>query len=104
MTKSTRLKADLLNEFNLRPIGKHSQSLQRALNIMRGEPVTGRYVLVILEPYKKWMLGELTGKRGQPVKTHKDKIFTSIEDAERYVFQLRIQRHANKLKELNLTE
>ena len=45
----------------------HSPGLQRVLNAMRGGPWAGKYVLVVDEPFKRWRLGKMPGKRGDPI-------------------------------------
>jgi hypothetical protein len=79
----------LAEEFRAKPIGVHSATLQRVLNIMRGAPVTDKYVLVCTEPYEEWILAQLPGQPGAPVRLFPDQRFTSIEVAEWYVFKLR---------------
>ena len=82
-------KTYLAEEFMRNPIGHHSPELQRLLLLFRGQPLADKYVLVCTKPFQEWTLGQLTGVRGKPVKLHKDKVFSSIEDAEREVFRLR---------------
>lgn len=87
-----RIKArgpELYAEFSEQPIGAHSPDLQFVLQHFRKAPVKGKYILVAEVPHKQWVLGTLTGERGEPVVTNEDLRFTSIEDAERYVFRLR---------------
>lgn len=79
----------LAEEFMRDPLGHHSPELQRLLLLFRGSPLAGKYVLVCTKPFAEWMLGQLTGVRGEPVKLHKDKVFSSLEEAEREVFRLR---------------
>ena len=93
MTKSSYridLIADLAyaREFMAAPVGLHSPGLQRVLNVLRGEPLAGKYVLVEVTPHQRWRLARLTGERGRPV-TLLDTYFTDLEDAERHVFALR---------------
>jgi|SRR5262245_39897117 len=80
-------------EFKKTPIGHHSPDLQRVLNVFRGEPTAGKYVLICTKPHKQWVLGQLTGERGKPVKILKDQVFTSLEDAEQEVFRRRWKKH-----------
>ncbi len=56
---------------------------------MRWSGVTGRWVLITLEPNRRWMLGRLPEKRGVPMETFANRIFTRIEDAEWEIFRLR---------------
>jgi hypothetical protein len=83
----------LAEEFKSRPIGHHSPELRRILTIFRSEPVKGRYVLLCTEPYKKWVVGQLSGERGKPTEIFHDKVFESLEEANWEVFRLRWNRH-----------
>ena len=80
-------------EFMANPIGEHSPELQRILLVFRGEPVEGKYVLICTRPFAEWTLAQLTGIKGKPLKLLKNKVFRSIEDAEREVFRLRWKRY-----------
>jgi hypothetical protein len=83
----------VVDEFQKAPIGRHSPALQRVPNVFRGAPVQDKYVLICTKPHKEWVLGQLTGERGKPVKILRDMVFTSIEDAEREVFRRRWKKH-----------
>ena len=76
-------------EFEERPLGYHSPGLQRVLNTMRGGPKAGKYVLVVREPFKRWVLGRLPAARGMPVEIVEGREFTDLEEAEWAVFRLR---------------
>jgi len=83
----------VVEEFRRKPIGHHSPDLQRVLNVFRGEPIKNKYVLICTKPHKEWILGQLTGERGKPVKILKDKVFTRIEEAEQEVFRRRWKKY-----------
>lgn len=80
---------DLYAEFAATPVGKHSPNLQLVLLYMRGAPVPGKYVLVAEEPHRSWLLGELTGVRGDPVLVHPDIRYTDLAEAERDIYRRR---------------
>ena len=63
--------------------------LQRVLNLLRGGPKSGKYVLVVKEPFKRWVLGRLPADRGQPVEIINSLEFTNLIEAEWEVFKLR---------------
>ena len=77
-------------EFEQNPVGHHSPGLQRVLNVFRGEPLQGKYVLVTIKPYACWQLARLSGRRGQAL-TRLDQFYTSLLEAERDVFRRRWQ-------------
>ena len=78
----------LADEFRRNPIGHHSPQLQRILNLFRGAPMAGKFVLITRKPHREWILGQLTGKRGEPIKLT-NHVFHSIEEAEWHVFKER---------------
>lgn len=83
----------LAEEFRQTPIGHHSPALQRVLNVFRGEPMKGKYVLICTKPHKEWVLGRLSGERGRLIKLLKKKVYENIEDAEWDVFKLRWKKY-----------
>lgn len=80
---------ELYREYCRTPIGAHSPNLQFVLQHFRKAPCAGKYVLVAVEPHRRWRLATLTGRRGDPVRISPDIEFTDLDDAERYVFRLR---------------
>jgi len=83
----------VVDEFQSKPIGHHSPDLQRVLNVFRGESIQDKYVLICTKPHKEWILGQLTGERGKPVKILKGQVFKNIEDAEREIFRRRWKKY-----------
>lgn len=80
-------------EFRDNTFGYHSPDLQRVLALFRGQDMAEKYVLICLEPHAKWMLGQLSGVRGQKIKTFDNAVFSSLEEAEWHVFRLRWKQH-----------
>ena len=54
------------SEFMANPLGTPSPGLQRVMNLLRGGPKAGKLVLVVREPFRRWVLGRLPAERGQP--------------------------------------
>ncbi|BBZ28513.1 hypothetical protein MMAD_28080 [Mycolicibacterium madagascariense] len=78
-----------------KPVGLHSPGLQRVLNVLRGEPLAGKYVLIEVTPHQCWQLARLSGIRGQaPIVL--DTVFTDLLTAEREVFALRWREHVGQ--------
>jgi hypothetical protein len=77
----------LMQEFCEAPFGEHSHALRRLMLGIRSSPACGKYVLVEVEPFRRWRLGRLRD-RGQPVELL-DTYFDDLEEAERFVFRLR---------------
>jgi len=85
----------LIEEFRNKPIGHHSPDLQRVLNRFRGQSMENKYCLVCTKPNREWQLAKTAGVRGKAVKLLNKK-FTSIEDAEWYVFKQRWKQHTGE--------
>jgi hypothetical protein len=96
-----RLKIDpddlsIAQEFRRQPIGYHSKNLQAVLNLFRGGPVEGKWVLVCRKPWREWVLAQLPGKRGAPLILHEDVVFTDWNAAEWEVFRRRWREHTGR--------
>ncbi|MEO1192644.1 MAG: hypothetical protein AAFY02_12855 [Pseudomonadota bacterium] len=89
----------LVEEFKAKPIGHHSQELQRLMNFMRGQPQAEKYVLVCTKPHEEWVLAQLPTRRGHPLKMHHNRVFTSIEEAEWEVFKMRWHHYTGETLE-----
>ena len=76
-------------EFLARPFGYHSPGLQRVLNLMRGLGPEGKYVLLCVEPHRRWALARLPARRGEPIVRCGDLEYTDLATAERDVFRRR---------------
>lgn len=87
---------EFAEEFRRKPIGHHSPGLQRVLTRFRGAPLKDKHVLLCVKPHKEWMLAQLSGVQGKPIRLHKNKRFTSLEAAEWAVFCLRWKQHTGK--------
>ncbi len=85
----------LAQEFKAKPIGKHSAELQKVLHLFRGAAQKDKHVLVCTEPHKRWVLGQLTGGRGEPVRMT-NHVFDKLEDAEWHVFKLRWKKYTGR--------
>ena len=80
-------------EFRSNPLGIPGPGLQRIMNLLRGGPKSGKYVLIVKQPFKLWGLGRLPAERGQPVEILNDWEFSDLSEAEWQVFKLRWLAH-----------
>lgn len=76
-------------EFKANPLATPSPGLQRVMNLLRGGPKEGKYVLIVREPFRRWVLGRMPARRGQPIDVIEDYEFTDLAEAEWVVFKLR---------------
>ncbi|MCC7273836.1 MAG: hypothetical protein IT561_14295 [Alphaproteobacteria bacterium] len=84
-------RVDLVAEFRRNPKGPHSDGLRKVLHRMRWSGAGGRYVLVVLDPGRRWALGRLPERRGAPVELFRNQVFDDVGTAEWHVFKLRWQ-------------
>ena len=97
MTDVDATRRDLVAAFNANPRGPHSAELQRLVNKLRFEPtMKGKYAVVCTKPHEEWTLAQLPGERGKPIRMHEDRVFTSLDDAERAIFKLRWEAHTGE--------
>ncbi|MBN9237825.1 ABC transporter permease [Mesorhizobium hungaricum] len=82
---------ELVTEFRAKTTGQHSPALQRLINRIRSEPMTGKLALLCTRPHEEWRLVQMNG-RGKPM-TLLDGVFHDLNDAEWAIFKLRMKRH-----------
>lgn len=85
--------------FRRAPYGPHGPALQRVVNILRGPPAAGKYVLVCTKPHREWVLGRLPGAPDKPVEVLAEPVFTDLAAAEWAVFKLRWQARTGEVLE-----
>ncbi|MEX2650036.1 MAG: hypothetical protein WD673_13585 [Alphaproteobacteria bacterium] len=98
MTGIDTTRRDLIEEFGKTPIGRHSPDLRVLLNTLRmGQAPKGwNYVLVCVEPHRRWRLARKWHPRGSAVQLIDNIEFTSPEQAEREVFRLLWKEHTGE--------
>ena len=84
---------DLAFEYRDHPTAPHGPRLQHILNVLRGGPLAGKYVLYNTVPHREWLLARQTGEREAPLEVFKGCKFTSLAEAEWEVFKLRWTAH-----------
>ncbi len=82
-------RVDLVEEFRRHPFGTHSPDLQVLLDYMRGGPITGKYFLMLTGPHSEWTLARFSATFPLTTETLSEHVFTTIEDAEWFVFRSR---------------
>lgn len=95
-------RADLpfAREFMASPGGYLSPGCQRVLNVLRTDTTHGKYVLIVAEPHRRWLLGRSPCVRGAAVEVLPGHEFHDRDEAERVVFRLRWREHTGEALEL----
>jgi len=55
---------------------------------MRATPIRGKYVLVVVEDFRRWRIGRIS-ERNRPIELVDDRVFDNLDEAEWAVFRLR---------------
>lgn len=92
-------RTDLALEFKRRPYGRHSDELQRVLNLFRSDPLPGNYCVVCTKPHREWALARFRQTSREPVDLL-GPTFGSLAEAEWAVFKLRWQTHTGQALEI----
>jgi branched-chain amino acid transport system permease protein len=87
----TLITPQLIDEFKQKPLGQHSEALERLLNYFRRQPQIDKYAVMAVEQFKAYRIVALSGHRGVPPRLVEDKVYASILEAYHGVFLRRIQ-------------
>ena len=90
---ATRL--DLAREFRRNPFAKHSPELYALLETLRGPRFNGNYVLVVVEPHRRYALA-VKQPGGKPPIVLGNEVYGSAADAEWAVFKRRWEAAAGQ--------
>ncbi|MFO1035714.1 MAG: branched-chain amino acid ABC transporter permease [Geminicoccaceae bacterium] len=82
---------ELMTEFDQKPLGQHSEALERVLNYFRRQPQNDKYAVMAVEPFKSYRIVALSGHRGVAPRLVEDRVYATVEDAYRGVFKRRVQ-------------
>ncbi|SFO87051.1 hypothetical protein K8Z49_16070 [Actinomadura madurae] len=82
---------ELIEEHCKRPLGQHSDDLERVLQYFRRQPQAGKYIGVMTRPWAEYRIGVLSGVRGQPAKILDDETFPTEEAVLHGIFLRRVR-------------
>lgn len=91
-------RADLVDEFVRAPFGRHSPDLCFVLDVMRSQPMAGKWFAIMTKPYSEWRAARWSVDGSQVAETESS-CFQSREDVERWVFKQRWKNLIGKLQE-----
>jgi hypothetical protein len=74
-----------------KPVVQHSDDLAHVLDKLRRAPLPGKEVRVEIEPFKKYAIGLISGKRGEPVKLLEDTFYATADECEHGIFRRRVE-------------
>lgn len=82
---------EVIAEHKRKPLGQHSDSLERVLNYFRRAPQAGKYIGVCTGPWAEWRIGVLSGVRGVPPTIMEEERFTSEDELQHGIFLRRVR-------------
>lgn len=80
----------LLSEHEAKPMGQHSDHLERMLNYFRKAPIPDKYAVYCEEPFTAYRVVALSGLPGVPPRVVDDKVYPSLDAAYHAVFLRRV--------------
>lgn len=81
-------RSDLVREFLVAPFGQHSADLRFILDVMRSQPMAGKWFTIMTRQYSEWRAARWSLDGLQIAETAPER-FQSREDVERWVFKQR---------------
>lgn len=87
----TLISPELIEEHRLKPLGQHSDRLERVLNYFRMAGGENKYVLYEMQTGTAYKIIATTGIKGTPPRDVDDVVFTNKDDALHAVFLRRVQ-------------
>jgi branched-chain amino acid transport system permease protein len=87
----TLVSDEVIEEHRRKPLGQHSEALERLLYYFRRVPQVDKYAIECVEPFKAYRIVALSGERGVAPRAVEDRIYETPEDAYHGVFKRRVQ-------------
>ena len=82
----------LIAEHKAKPLGQHSDALDRVLNYFRRGEMPDKYAILRVGPYTSstYKVLAFSGRPGHPPRVVDDKLYATMDDAYHAVFLLRV--------------
>ena len=87
----TLVTPELIEEHKQKPLGQHSDALERVLNYFRGAGGENKYVLYEMKANTEYKIIVTTGKKGVPPREADGVVYTNKDEALHAVFLKRVQ-------------
>lgn len=81
----------LIAEHAAKPLGQHSDALERVLQYFRRQPQAGKYIIVMTKPWSEYRVGVLSGVRGEVATILDDETYSSEDEALHGIFMRRVR-------------
>jgi len=81
---------ELIDEHAAKPLGQHSDHLERMLNYFRKAPIPDKYAVYCEVPFTRYRVVALAGIPGVPPRVVDDKVYSTLDEAYHAVFLRRV--------------
>ena len=81
---------EIIEEHKNKPLGQHSEALERLLHFFRSAPQKNKYAIKSDNESKKFKIIALSGERGIPPRVIEDEEFETLHDAYHGIFLRRV--------------
>ena len=81
---------EIIAEHERKPLGQHTDHLERMLNYFRKAPIPDKYAVYCEEPFARYRVVALSGLPGVPPRVVDDKVYESLDAAYHAVFLRRV--------------
>lgn len=82
---------EVIAEHQRRPLGQHSEALERLLIYFRRQGQVDKYAILVTREFESYKIVGLSGHRGTAPRLVEDRAYPSINDAYHALFLRRIQ-------------
>jgi branched-chain amino acid transport system permease protein len=81
----------VIEEHRTRPLGQHSEALERLLIYFRRQGQIDKYAILVLQEFKAYRIVALSGHRGTAPRTVEDRVYPAADEAYHALFLRRVQ-------------
>ncbi len=82
---------EIIEEHRNKPLGQHSEALERVMTYFRRAPQTEKYAITVIKPFEAYRIVALSGTRGVAPRLVEDRIYKTPNEAYHALFMRRVQ-------------
>lgn len=81
----------VIDEHRTRPLGQHSEALERLLTYFRRQGQVDKYAILVVQDFKAYRIVALSGHRGTAPRVVEDQVYPTRDEAYHALFMRRVQ-------------
>ena len=82
---------EIIEEHRQKPLGQHSEALERVLTYFRRAQQNDKYAITVIEPFKAYRIVALSGVRGVAPRLVEDRIYETPNETYHALYMRRVQ-------------